>query len=162
MKSRGVLSLDDTLLTHDGQSFEKIAYVSDSAQACYVWAHTLVNLHYSDDQTDYPVCHTLWEPAEVDVLEAGLIGAGVPIRTSKYALKTRDPQKWRNYLLGLWRRHQQEPAVQRIYQSKLFLGQQLLTQFCSEHPDRQLPVTFDNWYTQPAFCRFLHQTLEVP
>ena len=162
MKSRGVLSLDDTLLTHYGQSFEKIAYLYDSAQACYVWAHTLVNLHYSDDQTDYPVCHTLWEPAEVDVLEAGLIGAGVPIRTSKYALKTRDPQKWRNYLLGLWRRHQQEPAVQRIYQSKLFLGQQLLTQFCSEHPDRQLPVTFDNWYTQPAFCRFLHQTLEVP
>jgi len=162
MKPRGVLSLDDTLLTHYGQAFEKIAYLYDSAHACYAWAHNLVNLHYSDDQTDYPVCYTLWEPAEVDVLEAGLISAGVPLRTSKSALKTCDPQKWRNYLLGLWRRHQQEPAVQRIYQSKLLLGQQLLTQFCSEHPNLQLPVTFDNWYTQPAFCRFLHQTLKVP
>jgi hypothetical protein len=162
MHPRGVLSLEDTLLTHYGNSFEKIAYLYDSAQACYVWAHTLVNLHYSDDQTDYPVYFTLWKPAEVDVLEAGLIGAGVPIRQNKYALKRHDPKKWRNYLLGLWRRHQQEPAVQQIYRSKLGLGQQLLTQFFSEHPDRQLPVTFDNWYPQPACCRFLHKTLEVP
>jgi hypothetical protein len=162
IKPRGVLSIDDTLLTHYGQSFDKIAYLYDSTQACYVWAHNLVNLHYSDDQTDYPIYFTLWEPAEADALEAGLIGAGVPIRTSKYVLKTRDPKKWRNYLLGLWRRHQKEPAVQQIYQSKLILGQQLLTQFFSAYPDRQLPVTFDNWYTQPAFCRFLHKTLDVP
>jgi len=162
MKPRGVLSLDDTLLTHYGKSFEKIAYLYDSAQACYVWAHNLVNLHYSDDQTDYPVSFILWEPAEVDALETGLIGAGVPIRPSKYVLKRCDPKKWRNYLLGLWRRHQHEPAVQQLYQSKLFLGQQLLTQFFAAHPTRQLPVTFDHWYTQPAFCRFLHKTLEVP
>jgi hypothetical protein len=25
-----------------------------------------------------------------------------------------------------------------------------------------LPVTFDTWYTQPAFCRFLDQTLWLP
>jgi hypothetical protein len=55
MKPRGVLSLDDTLLTHYGQHFDKIAYLYDSAQGCYVWAHNLVNLHDSDDQTDYPV-----------------------------------------------------------------------------------------------------------
>ncbi len=67
MTPRGVLSLDATLLTHDGQSCEKIAYVSDSAQACDVGAHNLVNLHDRDDQTDDPVCYTLWEPAAVDV-----------------------------------------------------------------------------------------------
>src|SRR5215831_6443571 len=55
MKPKGVLSVDDTLLTHYGQHFDKIAYLYDSTQGCYVWAHNLVNLHYSDDQTDYPV-----------------------------------------------------------------------------------------------------------
>jgi hypothetical protein len=38
----------------------------------------------------------------------------------------------------------------------------LLTQFYSERSDLKLPVTFDNWYTQPAFCRFLHKRLQVP
>jgi hypothetical protein len=104
---------------------------------------------------------TLWEPAEVEALETGLKGAGLPIRPSKYGLKEHDPQKWRNYLLGLWRRHQHTPAVQAIYQSKLLLGQQLLTRFVAAHPQLKLPVTFDNWYTQPAFCRFLAKTLKV-
>ena len=30
------------------------------------------------------------------------------------------------------------------------------------HPALKLPVTFDNWYTQPAFCRFLDETLHLP
>jgi hypothetical protein len=44
----------------------------------------------------------------------------------------------------------------------LLIAQQLLTQFGAAPPERKLPVTFDNWYTQPAFCRFLHRTLQVP
>jgi hypothetical protein len=162
LKPQGVLSLDDTLLTHYGQHFDKIAYLYDSTQGCYVWAHNLVNLHYSDEQTDYPVAFQVWEPAEVEGLEAGLTGAGIPLRPSKYVLKEQAPHKWRNYLLGVWRRHQHRPEVQRIYHSKLLIAQQLLTQFRAAHPERKLPVTFDNWYTQPAFCRFLHRTLQVP
>jgi hypothetical protein len=161
MKLKGVLSLDDTLLTHYGKHFDKIAYLYDHTQGCYVWAHNLVNLHYSDDQTDYPVDFRLWEPVEVDELEAGLKGAGVPLRESKYPLKASDPQKWRQYLLGVWRRHQKKPEVQQLYHSKLLLAQQMLTQFFSDHPTHHLPVTFDNWYTQPAFCRFLDQTLQI-
>jgi hypothetical protein len=34
MKPKGVLSLDDTLLSHYGQHFDKIAYLYDSAQEC--------------------------------------------------------------------------------------------------------------------------------
>jgi hypothetical protein len=162
MKPKGVLSLDDTLLTHYGQHFDKIAYLYDSAQGCYVWAHNLINLHYSDDQTDYPVDFRLWEPVELDVLEAGLQAAGVPIRASKYPLKASAPHKWRQYLLGLWRRHQHKPAVQQLYQSKLLIAQEILRQFVAEHPGLHLPITFDNWYTQPAFCRFLDQTLRLP
>jgi hypothetical protein len=161
LKSKGVLSLDDTLLAHYGQYFEKIAYLYDSTQGHYVWAHNLVNLHYSDDQTDYPVNFILWEPVEIDTLETGLKAAGIKIRASKYALKEKDPKEWRYYLTGLWRRHQHKPEVQKLYQSKLLLGQQLITQFVQEYSHLKLPVTFDNWYTQPAFCRFLDRELKV-
>jgi hypothetical protein len=34
--------------------------------------------------------------------------------------------------------------------------------FFSTHPLGTWPVTFDNWYTQPAFCRFVDKTLKVP
>jgi hypothetical protein len=162
LKPKGVLSLDDTLLTHYGQHFEKIAYLYDPSQEGYVWAHDLVNLHYSDDQTDYPINFKLWEPAEADALEAGLKGAGIPIRESKYALREQAPKKWRTYLVGLWRRHQHKPAVQQLYHSKLLIGQELVRQFVTAHPGLKLPVTFDNWYTQPAFCRFLAKTLKIP
>lgn len=161
-KGNGVLSLDDTLLTHYGQHFDKIAYLYDPTQDCYVWAHNLVNLHYSDELTDYPVSFQLWEPAELDHLEAGLHQAGIPIRPSKVALKASAPKKWRQYLLGLWRRHQDNPEVAMIYQSKLLIGQQLVGRFYADHPGLKLPVTFDHWYTQPAFCRFLHTRVQVP
>jgi hypothetical protein len=147
LKAKGVLSLEDTLLTPYGQHFDKIAYLYDSAQGCYVWAHNLVNLHYSDDQTDYPINFQLWEPAAADALAAGLKEAGIAIRESKYALKDSAPNKWRTYLVGLWRRHQHKPAVQKIYQSKRLIGQELVRQFVAAHPGLKLPVTFDNWYT---------------
>lgn len=161
LKPRGVLSLDDTLLTHYGKHFDKIAYLYDHTHGCYVWAHNLVNLHYSDDETDYPIAFKLWEPVEIDKLEAGLKAVGVPIRQDKYVLKESDPKKWRHYLMNLWRRHQHKPAVQKLYESKLLLGQQLLTQFVDDHKDLHIPITFDNWYTQPAFCRFLDKTLQL-
>jgi hypothetical protein len=159
IKPKGVLSVDDTLLTHYGQHFEKIAKLYDSVTGSYVWAHNLVNLHYSDDKTDYPIDFKLWEPAEVDTLEEGLITAGVPIRESKYGLKDSEPVKWRTYLLYLWRRHQKKEAVQKIYQSKLLIAQHLITCFVHAHPGYDLPVTFDNWYTQPLFCKFLDERL---
>lgn len=31
-------------------------------------AHNLVSLHYSDDQTDYPVAHELWKPADWEAI----------------------------------------------------------------------------------------------
>src|SRR5262249_35885903 len=64
--------------------------------------------------------------------------------------------------LGLWRRHQHKPDVGKLYQSKLLFAQQILSEFLKAHPHNTLPVTFDNWYTQPAFCRFLDKTLKVP
>lgn len=162
MKNKGVLSIDDTLLEHKGKNFEKIALLFDHAQNRYVWAHNLVNLHYSDDITDYPIAFRLWEPAEIDKLEAGLKKAGIPIRSSKYTLKKDDPKRWKKYLLNLWRRHQTKPKVEELYQSKNAMAKQMLTTFFSNYPEYSLPIAFDKWFTQPAFCRFIDKTLKKP
>lgn len=160
--SKGVLGLDDTLLTHYGQKFEKIAKLWDPVNECYVWSHNLVSLHYSDEQTDYPASFRLWEPADLEKLETGLPQAGIKVKASKLALKTEAPLKWRQYLLGLWQRKQHIPEVAALYQSKLLIGQALLQQWVQDHPELKLPVTFDSWYTQPAFCRFINDTLHLP
>lgn len=162
VKREGVLSIDDTLLAHYGQHFEKIAKLFDPVSQSYVWAHNLVNLHYSDDTTDYPLAFQLWEPAEAEALAAGLKAAGVRLRPSKEALQQTDPVKWRAYLVGVWTRHQQDPQVQKVYQSKLLMAQRLVADFFTQHPHlRHLPVTFDAWYTQAPFCRFLNDQVRV-
>jgi hypothetical protein len=162
LKPKGVLSVDDTLLTHYGWHFDEITYLFDPTTRAYVLAHNLVNLHYSDDQTDYPAFFALWKPADLERIEQGLRAAGVTIRESKLALKESEPRKWRQYLLGLWRRHQNKPTVAELYESKLVIAKHLLEKWVAEHPELKLPVTFDSWYTKPAFCRFIDQTLQLP
>jgi hypothetical protein len=163
IKPKGVLSVDDTLLTHYGQDFEQIAKLFDHVTQTYVWAHDLVTLHYSDDDTDYPALFQLWKPVELEKLEQGLRAAQVPLKASKTTLKESDPAKWRGYLLGVWQRRQKShPKLRELYDSKLIIAQQLLEQWVAKHSDQQLPVTFDNWFTQPAFCRYLDHTLKLP
>jgi hypothetical protein len=161
LKPKGVLSVDDTLLTHYGEHFDEIAKLYDPVNNHYTWAHNLVNLHYSDDKTDYPLKFQLWKPAELDKIEQGLQAAGIQLRESKYALKEIDPKKWRQYLLGVWSRKQDQPEVAALYQSKLWIAKQLLQQWVDQNPELNLPVIFDNWYTQPGFCRFLNQELKL-
>jgi len=162
IKPKGVLGVDDTLLSHYGQDFEKIAKLFDHVTQTYVWAHDLVTLHYSDEETDYPVLFQLWEPVEVEKLEAGLRAVGIPLKASKESLKESAPQKWRSYVLGVWQRRQKKHEELRgLYDSKLILVEKMLTQWVAEHPKAHLPVTFDNWFTQPDFCRFLDQELKL-
>jgi hypothetical protein len=163
MKPKGVLSVDDTLLTHYGQHFEQIAKLFDPVTETYVWAHDLVTIHYSDDFTDYPALFRLWKPVDVEKLEQGLRAAGIPLKADKEAWKDTAPNKWRSYLLGVWQRRQKShPEIRELYDSKLIIAQDLLRQWVEAHPDWKLPVTFDDWYTQPAFCHFLDQTLGLP
>jgi hypothetical protein len=157
IKPEGVLSIDDTLLSHYGRCFEKIAWLFDPSTQAYTWAHNLVGLHYSDEQTDYPIDFRLWEPPDLDRIEQGLRASGIAIRPAKESLKQQDPKKWRQYLLGLWRRKQQQREVQALYRSKLILAEQLLRAFVGAHPDLLLPVAFDSWYTTPAFCRTIDE-----
>ena len=161
IKSKGVLGIDDTLLIHYGQDFEKIAKLFDHVTQTYVWAHDLVTIHYSDDETDYPVRFQLWEPVELEKLEAGLRAARIPLKDSKESLKESNPKKWRSYLLGVWQRQQKKhQELRELYDNKLILVEKMLTEWVAEHPQAHLPVTFDNWFTQPAFCRFLDQELK--
>lgn len=159
LKERGVLSIDDTLLSHYGRHFEKVAYLFDPSTKAYTWAHNLVGLHYSDEQSDYPIDFLLWEPAELEKIEKGLRAAGISIHRDKEPLKQQDAKKWRQYLLGLWRRKQNHPQVGPLYRSKLTLAEELLRRWVKAHPELSLPVSFDSWYTQPAFCRLLDQEL---
>ena len=162
MKPKGVLSVDDTLLSHYGQHFDQIAYLYDPVLKGFAWAHDLVTLHYSDDQTDYPVAFQLWKPADLENLEQGLLAAGIRVKESKQALKQTAPDKWRQYLISLWRRKQKQPEVAKLYHSKLKIAQQLLSAWVQAHPHLKLPVAFDNWYTQPDFCHFLDRELGLP
>jgi DDE superfamily endonuclease len=163
MKPKGVFSVDDTLLSHYGQDFEQIAQLWDHVSGTYVWAHDLVTIHYSDEDTDYPVLFQLWEPVDLAKLEEGIRAAGIPLKASKEVWKESDPQKWRGYLLGVWRRRQKSHTeLQELYDSKLIIVEKLLQQWVETHPGEERPVTFDNWFTQPAFCRFLDETLKLP
>jgi len=163
LKPKGVLSVDNTLLTHYGQAFEQIAKLFDPVSQSSVWAHDLVTLPSSDDATDYPLLFQLWQPVDIEQLEQGLRAAQVPLKASKAALKETDPRKWRGYLLGVWQRRQRRhPELQELYASKLTIAQDLLQQWVAAHLDWKWPVTFDHWFTQPAFCRFLDQTLGLP
>lgn len=98
------MSIDDTLLTHAGKHFGGIAYLYDSTQGCYNWAHNLVTLHYSDEETDYTATFELWRPPDVERLETGLAAARVAPKASKQERKRSDPNAWRAYVLGVWRR----------------------------------------------------------
>jgi len=162
IKPKGVLSVDDTLLTHYGRHFDEIAFLYDPVDDRYTWAHNLVNLHYSDDQTDYPLLFQLWRPADLGMIEQGLQAAGIRLRKGKFALKESDPKKWRQYLLGVWSRNQDKPEVAALYQSKLWIARDLLQQWVDQNPQWRLPVALDSWYTQPAFCRFLDEELKLP
>jgi hypothetical protein len=162
LKDDGILGVDDTLLIHFGRDFEQIANLFDHVSGTYVWAHDLVTLHYSDDQTDYPALFRLWKPVELAKLEAGLREVQVKLKDKKEALKEKEPRKWRAYLLGVWQRQQKKhPELQALYDTKLSIAQQLLQEWQTAHPDLHLPVTFDSWFTQPAFCQFLDKTLHM-
>lgn len=163
LKASGVLSIDDTLLAHYGQHFEEIAQLFDHVSGTYVWAHDLVTLHYSDDQTDYPLLFELWKPVDLSKLEDGLRAANMPLKAAKEALKESAPHKWRSYLLGVWRRRQKShPELLELYDSKLQIAQHLLQAWVKAHPQEQRPVTFDSWFTQADLCRFIDQTLHLP
>jgi hypothetical protein len=146
IRPKGVLSVDDTLLTHYGQEFEQIAKLFDPVSNAYVWAHDLVTLHYSDDETDYPPLFQLWQPVDLAKLEQGLRAAGIPLKASKAPLKESDSARWRGYLLGVWQRRRKNHHLHNFGKQRLVIN---LLRAAQHDPDlrdqlqRQLKVKLE-------------------
>jgi len=167
--SKGTLILDDTLLSHYGSHFEKSAMLYDHVSKNYAWSHNLVNLHYSDDTTDYPIDFQLWEPANVPTVEQALLKIGFVIGEKKRALETDNPSKWRAYLLKEYQRKRAQPykggtrgakgksssPIEVVYKSKLDYAQEMLRDFYATYRDSDLPIAFDTWYTTADMCQFI-------
>ena len=159
-KHNGVLMLDDTLLEHYGKDFDKIALLYDRSSDSYVWAHNLVNLHYSDNKVDYPVLFDLWEPMDLELVESALRSSGIKIKTAKEAHKVDAPKKWKNYLTHLQKSHKKDcPKVQEAYRTKIEIGMNLLKDFFSLYPHLDLPICFDRWFTCDQLCSFINKDL---
>jgi len=158
-KDGGVLGLDDTMLTHYGKKFDEIAYLFDHATNTYVWAHNLVNLHYSDDQVDYPTLFEVWKPLQIEHLEEVLRSLNA-IKPEKETLKKDFPKKWKQHLLYLSKKHKEQEPIQQVYRSKMVIGKDLLRQFFDQYPDIDIAVSFDRWFTCPDFCKFVDKELQ--
>ena len=154
--TKGVLSIDDTLLTHYGAHFEGIAKLKDPHRKSYHWAHNLVSLYYSDDQTDYPVYQVLWKPADIEKLVEVMEEEQITLNQNKLDLKDTKPKMWKNYILDRYRDKQfKHPKLAQVYKTKLWLARDLIEHFIGTYPDKKLPFCFDRWYTKPMLCDYL-------
>ena len=130
----GVVALDDTMLMHYGKCFDEIAYLKDHATDSYMWAHNLVNLHYSDDTTDYPISFELWKPMDVDAVAQAVQKAGYTIKATKQELKHSAPKKWKNHIVYQYKKHCEDELVRSSYRSKITISQDLLRDFYQAYP----------------------------
>lgn len=154
--NQGVLSLDDTLLSHYGRQMEKIHNLYDHVNGCYILAHNLVSLHYSDDATDYPIAHTLWEPADWEAIGLKMKALGVHVNANKFANRFTNPTKWRHYMRDRYRDcKDKHPDLRAMYKTKLDIGLGLVRQFRVNYPAIDLPVAMDSGYTSADLCQIL-------
>lgn len=161
-KPKGVLSIDSSLLKHYGKHFFNIYYHYDYVNQCYRWAHDLVSLYYSDDQTDYPVYYQLWEPPDWEAVAEYFRSVGVEIKEEKWESRHTTPQKWRNYIRGRYKVQRQKfPAVVEIYRTKNHIAEALLRQFCRKYPDANLPVALDSGFSSAELCEIIANELKL-
>ena len=148
----GVLILDDTLLQHYGPKKEDVAWLRDPHNQSYHWSHNLVNLHYSDDTTDYPVDFRLWKPADLSKIEAEFDAKGFVIPEHVRERKQNDAKGWRKYLLNKYSNARLSPPsgklpIEVVYQTKLDLAKQMVDATQARVKGLDLPYAFDTWYT---------------
>ncbi len=160
--NQGVLSLDDTLLSHYGSHMEHIYNLYDHVHKHYTLAHNLVSLYYSDDQTDYPVFQDLWIPADWESIALKMKDLGIHINEQKWEQRQSNPQKWRNYMRDRFRDYKEKhPDLKVLYDTKLDIGLSLLRQFGKQYPNVNLPVAMDSGYTAADLCQAIDQELNM-
>ncbi len=156
----GVLILDDTMLQHYGPKKEGVAWLRDSHGKSYHWSHNLVNLHYSDDTTDYPVNFRLWKPADLSKIEAEFEAKGFVISQQIRERKQKDAKGWRKYLLNKYSNARLSPPkgklpIEVVYQTKLDLAKQMVDATQTRFKGLDLPYAFDTWYTSSDLLEYI-------
>jgi len=157
----GVVCIDNSLLKHYGKHFDNIYYHYDYVTKCYRWAHDLVTLYYSDDQTDYPVDYQFWQPPNWEAVAEFFQSKNYTINESKWENRHKEAQKWRNYIRSRYRTgRKKHPGIVDIYKTKLHIAERLLRKFCKQYPDWDFPVTLDSGYTSAEFCEIISKDLK--
>lgn len=152
-KGDGVLSIDNSLLKHYGKKFDNIYYHYDYVHKCFRWSHDLVTLHYSDNQTDYPVYHQLWDPPDWEAVADFLRQKNITVNQQKWDNRHSEPQKWRNYIRNRFKvGYKKYPEITNVYKSKLHIGEALLRKFCQQYPELDFPIALDSGYTSADLC----------
>lgn len=156
----GVLSLDNSLLKHWGEGFDHIYRLYDHVNRTYTLAHDLVTLHYSDDQTDYPVHYRLWTPPDWEAVAEHLMRHGVNVNSHKREQRASQPKQWRNYIRYRYRDYQDKvPGLKEVYKTKNDLGLELVRLFKHQYPDLDLPIALDTGFTSARVCTALDKEL---
>lgn len=158
---KGTLSIDSTLLKHYGKNFDGIYYHFDYVHRCFRWSHDLVTLHYSDDQTDYPVYYKLWDAPDWEAVANFFMEKEYTINKDKWENRLKEPQKWRNYIRSRYRSGRKEyPEVKEIYKTKLHIAEDLIGKFCTQHPDWNFPIVLDSGFTSSELCGIITDTYQ--
>ncbi len=159
-QSAGVLAIDNTLLKHYGECFDKIYNLYDPTDKTYSWAHDLVTLHYSDQVCDYPVYYQLWDPPNWEAVATFLMEKGFTINEHKWKNRHNEPRKWLNYIRNRYRLgRKKHPDVKQVYQTKIHLGEGLLRKFCQTYPHLNYPIALDVGFTSAEFCQVISEEL---
>jgi hypothetical protein len=158
----GVLSLDDTLLSHYGKHIEHICNLWDHVYNHYTLAHNLVSLHYSDDHTDYPIQHTFWIPANWEAVALKMKELKIHVNEQKWAKRHEEVKQWRSYIHDRYKDYQyKRPELQEVYKTKIFIGLTMLRHFQQNYPTIDLPVAMDSGYTSAEVCKIIDQELKM-
>jgi len=160
-RTGGVLSVDNTLLKHYGKHIDGIYNLKDYVNDCYRLAHDLVTLHYSDDQTDYPVYYRLWEAPDWEAVATFFKERNIHINEDRWKNRTKEIRKWNRYMgqryKDCWPRC---PAVKEIYKSKLHIAEDLIRKFCKTHTHLDFPIALDGGFTSAHLCHIISKELK--
>ena len=160
-RTGGVLSVDNTLLKHYGKHIDGIYNLKDYVNDCYRLAHDLVTLHYSDDQTDYPIYYRLWDAPDWEAVAKFLKERGLHINEDKWEKRTTAKKKWNRYMRqrykDCWKKC---PDVKQIYKSKLHIAEDLIREFCKQYPSIDFPIALDGGFTSAHLCHIIATELK--
>ena len=152
-KKEGVLSIDNSLLTHYGKHFDGIYVLKDYVNGGYKWSHDYVSLHYNDDLCDYPVYDKLWDAPDWEGVANFFMDKGFTINKDKWLNRHKEGQKWRNYIRSRYKKGRKKyDEVKAIYKTKIDIAEDLLDKFCKDYPDHKPPISIDTGFTSAQFC----------